>query len=75
MAADDQEVFAARHPGVWGVLSGVLFCLAGVALFEARWWVMMVAILFGVANWLMWRASGPAHEWRRRLLRRFPPRA
>jgi len=73
MATDSP--FAARHPAAWGLAAGGLFSLAGLALFDAQLWVLLVGAVFGFAHWFIWRRGGPAHEWRRRLLLRFPPRA
>jgi len=45
----------------------------GLLLFD-RWDLeLAVGVIFGVANWFLWRPNGPAHRWRAWLFRRFPP--
>lgn len=50
--------------------------LIGLALFRGDYWPVWVSlgVAFGVVNWVVWRDDGPAHRWRARLLKRYPPR-
>jgi hypothetical protein len=66
--------WVAAHPAQWGIVSGVgAFFVAGV-LDGLSLVALVLAPLFGLANWWIWRQGGPAHDWRASILERFPPR-
>jgi len=67
--------WVAAHPIAWGALAGLAAALFGFALFDPQLWIVVLGVIFGLANWFIWRPGGPAHGWRQRLLERFPPRA
>lgn len=56
-----------QHPVAWGVVSGFLTIILGIALT----WPLVVAvvpgILMGILNWYLWRPRGPARAWADRL--------
>ena len=68
--------WVARHPVLWGVTSGAMAALIGLANFGFMIWpiALAIGIVFGAANGWVWRRGGPAHQWRVRLLARFPRR-
>jgi hypothetical protein len=74
MVNDQLPVWVARHPIAWGVVSGLLMGAVGFGLFRSLPLSAAVGLVFGAANWYIWRNNGPAHRWRASLLRRFPPK-
>jgi hypothetical protein len=64
--------WVANHPALWGLGAGLMSALVGLALFGPVLLVVVVSVLFGAANWLLWRNGGPAVRLRAHLLERFP---
>jgi hypothetical protein len=75
---DDPSAFTrwvVEHPVRWGFVAGLALYFTAVILNDLpRLIWLMPAVVFGVANWWVWRRDGPAHKWRVYILRRFPKR-
>lgn len=64
--------WAADHWVKLGLLTGVQAALlAGIVTWRPLIGVV-VGVLFGAFNMWIWRPGGPAHRWRRAILRRYP---
>ena len=72
----DSAHWAVRHPVLWGLLSAIALFGLSARLFDGNYWPVWgaVAMLFGLLNYWLWRASGPGHRARAYLLRRYPKR-
>jgi hypothetical protein len=73
-AKNAMTVWVVRHPGQWGVVSGLIaFSMVGLLFLLPVSVCVVVVVPFGFANWLAWRRDGPAHRLRAWVLRRYPP--
>jgi predicted outer membrane lipoprotein len=66
------SMWVARRPAMWGLLSGTAMGVIGLVLFGSWVLSLVVAVPFGIINFMLWRQEGPAHRWRSYLLDRFP---
>jgi hypothetical protein len=59
--------WVAEHPVGWGLASAVLSGALVAAVSAPVGAVVAAGTCVGFGNWFIWRANGPAHEWKRRL--------